>query len=280
MSDKNNDLKVGVLERQNWDGDGKEPLGNIFEYVTAQAEDAIEWYLKKKSSKKFWARSLRLAAIISTSVAGLIPLISEINTTAGVPDVPPALASVALLLAVTFVGLDRFFGFSTAWMRFLSTELKIRNALQLFRVEWEIKSSSLKGTPPNEDQLQERLVACRDFLVTINSAVESEMLAWKNEFQTALKQIDDAAQAKQEIEKLGGVNIRIKNPNLCIDGWSVSIDDGLKKKCEGKTAAFNNLQPGMHKIKLTSSVGEDTYTAEKAVTIPAGSSLDVLMELS
>jgi hypothetical protein len=35
----------------------------------------------------------------------------------GIPVIQPAWASVALLVAAACVGLDRFFGYSTAWMR-------------------------------------------------------------------------------------------------------------------------------------------------------------------
>lgn len=280
MAEENKDLGIGDLDIQDW-GEEKSPeaLTKVFSYVTGQAEDTIVWYLKRKASKRLGARFFRFSAIIATALAGLIPLFSEIYTTSGVPNISPAWASVALVIAVSFVGIDRFFGFSTAWVRFLTTELKIRNALQLFKIEWEIKSASLKGMKPNDEELLERLDMCKVFLITVNSAVENEMIAWKEEFQAALKQIDDAAQAKQEIQKMGGLTVTVKNSELFVNGWNVSIDDGLPKKCKGKTAAFGNLVPGMHVIKVFSTVKDEKHSAEKAVTIAAGGSLDIVLEL-
>ena len=120
---------------------------------------------------------------------------------------------------------------------------------------------------------------CKAFLITINTAVEKEMIAWKEEFQAALKQIDDAAQAKQKVQRMGGLNITVKNSQLCVNGWDASIDDGVPKKYKGKTAAFRDLVPGLHVIKVSTTFDDEKHGAEKAVTIVAGGSLDVELEL-
>lgn len=46
-------------------------------------------------------------------------------------------ASIVLGIAAGLVMLDRFFGFSTAWVRYISTELHLRQILDEFRLDWE-----------------------------------------------------------------------------------------------------------------------------------------------
>lgn len=196
------DLQYRPLEDLSWTPEQRVvSLDRVFDYVSTEAQQAISWYLNKKRSKRIWAQLLRLGAILATTVAGIIPLLAEIFVSEGRSVISPAWASVALILAVALVGLDRFFGFSSAWMRFLTTELKIRNALQLFQMDWEMQKASWKSPDPTDEQTQDMLAQCKTFLGQVNALLENEMAAWVREFQTALKQIDEAAKARVETTK-------------------------------------------------------------------------------
>ena len=145
------DLVAGSLEDLSWAPDERmSSLEKVFKYVSGEAQQAIVWYLRKKDPKRKGARFLRFGAIIATTMAGLIPLLAEIFKVNGQPQISPAWASVALILAVALIGLDRFFGFSTAWMRFLTTEIQIRTALQAFQLDWEIQKAAWKEPVPTE----------------------------------------------------------------------------------------------------------------------------------
>ena len=104
--------------------------------------------------------------------------------------IDPAWATVLLLIAVTFVGLDHFFGFSNSWMRFISAELKIKTNYESFQLNWQIKLAALEGETPSAEQAVELLNMCRDFLETINNILLEEMEEWKRNFKAALKKID------------------------------------------------------------------------------------------
>ena len=53
-------------------------LETLFEYITKEAESAINWYLKQKRSKQNRARLLRFCSIIAGTIAGLIPIMGQI----------------------------------------------------------------------------------------------------------------------------------------------------------------------------------------------------------
>ena len=79
-NNKSNDLKFVNLEGFSWTSDERiNSLEQVFKYVSSEAQQAINWYLSKKNSKRIWARILRFAAILATTVAGLIPLLSQIT---------------------------------------------------------------------------------------------------------------------------------------------------------------------------------------------------------
>ena len=65
-------------------------------------------------------------SVAIATVAGILPLMSQL---AGASIIPPALASIALALGVALLALDRYFGFSRAWMRYVTTDLRIQKLL-------------------------------------------------------------------------------------------------------------------------------------------------------
>jgi hypothetical protein len=274
------DLEVSALEELSWMPDARgSALEKVFKHVSGEAQRAIEWYLSKKHPKRLGARVLRCAAIVATTAAGLIPLLAEIYTADGKPQISPGWASVALVVAVALIGFDRFFGFSSAWMRFLTTEIQIRSALQAFQLDWEIQRAVWKGSAPTDEQVQEMLARCKAFLVQVNTCLENEMTAWIQEFQAALRQIDETAKARAEATKLGGATVIVSNGNQCANGWELCIDGGSRRRYTGKTAALRDLLPGIHTIRVEGVMNGRGVQAEKAVVIPAGDTTQIELEV-
>jgi hypothetical protein len=171
-------------------------LEAVVGYVSGEAKRAISWYLAKKGAKRRGAQSLRLIAILATVLAGLIPLLAEIAENYRVPQIAPAWASVALMIAAACVGLDHYFGYSSAWMRFLTTEMQIRCVLHDFRLEWETRRAAWETEQPTVEEAQEALGLSRSFLAKVNDILQAEMHTWVNEFSLALKDFDRVSQTR------------------------------------------------------------------------------------
>jgi conflict system pore-forming effector with SLATT domain len=121
------DVKPINWEPLKWDPQNcEESLKAVSHRIEQMAQQPINWYLDARRSKSRCARWLRMGAIVATALAGLLPLLAQIFIAEG-GQMPfsPAWASVALGLAALFVAVDKFFGCSTAWMRFIATEHKI-----------------------------------------------------------------------------------------------------------------------------------------------------------
>jgi hypothetical protein len=135
-----------------------------------------------------------MAAIVLGIIAAILPLLAQIYTDNGNPDVDPAWASVALALAAGLIALDKFFGFSAAWGRFMATELAIGHLRQDFEYEWEERRAAWPTEEPvSEDEVKEALASVRAFVAKLNTLIEGETKAWIAEFQTALSQIEKQA---------------------------------------------------------------------------------------
>ena len=99
-------------------------------------------------------------------------------------------------------------------MRYIGTELNLRQLNQEFQLDWEADKSTWLGAEPTSDQLRSTLGQFKAFVTQVNIIVRQETDAWIQEFQTTLKQIDEAAQAKTVVSQLGAANIEVTNGDM------------------------------------------------------------------
>ncbi len=173
----------------------RESIHTVYQRAEKHALDAIEWYLLSKRQKKFWAQGLRLGTIGLTALAGLLPIISEIFQS----TLSPAWASVALGSAGVVLAIDKFCGYSSAWMRFIAAEHQIRQSLHEFQMDYELEQAGWDNAQPSVEQTQKILSRCKAFLFQVDAIIRQETDQWLAEFQDALKQIDSGAKAKTAV---------------------------------------------------------------------------------
>jgi hypothetical protein len=256
-------------------------LQNLFEYLASLAEGTIQWYIWSKQKKKKWAILIRLLAIFAGAVAGLIPMLSEIITISGKTIIHPVWASIALGVMAALVLLDRFFGYSSAWMRFIQAELQIRKLQQEFVLDWEISKAAWEGKEPSSECVQNSLTKFKSFLSQINELILQETSVWIQEFQKTLSLMDEASKSRPAIVEAGAVNITVTNADLCKNGWILCIDGGNPQKYTCKTAAIKNLIVGMHIVRAQQDTQEQKrLSAEAAVNIVSGTSTSLELTLT
>lgn len=176
-----------------WSQDNRSgALGQLFKRALVYAQEIEDWYTRKRRIRRRWGRRLRVTAIMLGSIAALLPVLSEIYTRDGQPVIAPAWATVALILAATVVGLDRFFGFSTGWMRFMAAELKLARNRHEFEGEWAALHASSEG-PASDEELDSLLECARKLVREMDEIVLDETGIWTAEFQSALDRAEQAA---------------------------------------------------------------------------------------
>lgn len=244
----------------------KESIHTIYQRTEKHALETINWYLLSKKEKKFWAQNLRLGVIILTALAGLLPMFSEVG------KFSPVWASIALGFAGVLLAVDKFFGYSSAWMRFIATEHQIRQCLHEFQIDYELEQAGWDGAQPTAEQTQKILGQCKAFLFKVDAIVRQETDQWLAEFQDALKQIeiDSAAKTKPEARNVGGVNVTLSNADQFPNGWKITVDGGTSIDCSGKSTALPDLTVGMHKLRLEGELNHETKAVERLVTVTSG----------
>lgn len=175
----------------NWEPAARAPsLNAVFSHALSHAEQVISWYLDAKGLKRICARWLRLAAIALTTIGALMPLFADF--------IAPFWTTVALALAAMCVGVDRFYGCSSAWMRFMTTEHRVRQHLNGFQIECEALKAQWPEGVPDEEQVQQALARAKQFITEVDEIVRQETAQWSREFSNVITEIDQAAKRSQQ----------------------------------------------------------------------------------
>ncbi|HEX6829384.1 MAG TPA: SLATT domain-containing protein [Burkholderiales bacterium] len=286
-STTNNNVRPARRDNPAWDSaNPASAVQSVYQRVEDHATGVIDWYLKAKHSKRIFARAYRTGALILDGMAGLLPMFAQMHLGASVnPDshwailLPlveqPAWASVFLGLAALLVLLDRFFGCSTAWMRFITTEHQVRQALHEFQIDCDIEQASWQGGQPDAGQVQAALQRCKAFVVKVDDMVRAETDRWVSEFQDAIKQVDEMAKARAALAETGAVNVSVTNGDRAEGGWHLSVDGSPPTTHSGTQATLGALTPGLHTITVSGTVDGKPRSASKAVTVLAGKAAEV-----
>lgn len=185
------DIRPGELGFLNWAPEhARQSLDEVYQHVVDMASKAISWYLAARRPKKRWAQVLRVGAIIMVAIAGVLPVLSQIFAVGNSMVIQPAWAAVALAIAVALVALDRFFGFSSAWARYITTGQAISAALNQFRLDWQQSSTQLPVGGLTQDRIDHLLDLAKTLATKTDDLIQSETSQWVKEFRETLIEIE------------------------------------------------------------------------------------------
>ena len=176
-----------------WDGaDPAKSLQKIRNAVEVEGQKAIDWYWKAKRWKRIPSQSIQFCALLLTAAAGLVPIILQLVKNAGAVtkgfDSGP-LASLFVGIAAALLGLDKAFGYSSGWTRYVLTATSMTKLLHEFRMDW-IALSAAAAAPPTTEQRTAMIQRAKDFVSTIQGMVAQETKDWAAEFQSNMAQME------------------------------------------------------------------------------------------
>lgn len=192
-----NDLVTDLLDDLCWwtDEETKDSLNRIYEHAQRISKESVIWYIKAKNRKRRWARLLRFFAVCAVGTAGVVPVLAMIlENSKSALAFNSAWASVLFGVAGLLVGVDKFFGLSSAWSRYADAELQIQAMRHRFELEWQIGKASLCGDEPACEEVIEMLKKAKRFVAEVDNVIKRETDQWAAEFQQAMRRMDESTQ--------------------------------------------------------------------------------------
>lgn len=263
-------------------------ITDIYSYANAKATEAIGWYLSKKSGKQLAAAWLRFLAIAFTTLGGLIPLMvaSRILDSAPAGQAGGATAIdfaqfgyISLALAGACVFLDRFFGYSTGWIRYVTSALKLQKLREEFNVDWAVLCSSHQSSPPSVTEREAMLRRVQSFLLAIMSEVESETAAWAVEYRNSIAELDKSARQQLEASKPGVINLTVKNANAFAGGVTVVLDGVPRQTITASDCQLAPVFPGDHLVEVRAKINGKDVSCGAAMRIEPGQAVPLSLSL-
>ena len=224
----------------------REKLDQSYLETITNAYGSADWYKNKLKGQSKWSKRIRFAAIILVGSGGIFPLIKNVSTY----DVSDW-GYIAIALAGILIFLDRFFGFSSAWLRYILTEMDMRQQIKDFENKWKIELVKIDNgqTELTVDKTIEMLNMLKEFSFKIDELVKQETNSWAAEFQTNIAELQKMANAKLENLQPGSVKVVAKNTDHYKE-VSIKVDNVERKIISGGEALIDNVSPGAHEIAL------------------------------
>ncbi|CAL9510684.1 SLATT domain-containing protein [Streptomyces sp. enrichment culture] len=176
------DLTGRAFPHGDW-GEPAERLEELYRWVEQGALQTAAWYLADRVWKRRGARALRTGAAAGAVAGAALPLL---DLTGAVGGVAPW-GYLALLLAVACIGVDRFFGVTSGWIRDVATAQAVQRRLQVLQFDWASESvrEVLGPTEGTAGEAAERCLAVlRRFSEDVTELVRAETADWMVAFRT------------------------------------------------------------------------------------------------
>jgi hypothetical protein len=276
-----------------WNGaDPDDSLRKVQLHAEDVAQAAIAWYWRNTRWKRLLSRFIQASALMLAALSGIVPIVATIITNARKVPVPfdsGLVASLLVGLAAALLGLDKAFGASTGWARYVLTATTIRKALAEFRLDWTALTAV--SSPLAPEQINALLQLAKEFVTSVEGLVLQETKDWIGEFQTNMAQlekdvkaqldtlnakVEKAQQATAMLAKAGSLELTVPNADkadqLAFDVTLSPPTGSLppERVTNTKVWAKTSVPPGHCKVVLSAAIGGKPATAQSIVEIKPG----------
>jgi hypothetical protein len=275
-------------------------LSEIHSYVIREAGKSLQWYWRAKRMKSLLSQVIRFTAWVLAAAGGLLPVVVSLFKNRLPANLSDGLwASLLLGIAAALVGLDKAFGYSSGWARYVLTATNIHKTLEDFRMEWAelMAKAGTSLTPENVAPLIDR---ASKFRTDVEGLVLQETKDWVTEFQNNMVQMekdivaqvaalkaeaDKTAQARKVAQQPGSIQLHIQNANKADTGTGISVlltdaqDKTIQEPVTGATWARLNLLAGQYKIRIQATVQGHSAEDQKVVVVKPGEVAEVQLTL-
>jgi hypothetical protein len=280
-----------------WDEyNGKPPgaaLRKIYEHANATSSSIRDWYWRSIDVKRrisWWIRSATFVLVIAGT---LLPIGAGFSDSVDIRLGFTQSGVIVLALAGLLQVADRIFGWSSGWIRYITTVSAVETRSRKFELEWASLLQQKNGALTADDVTQMFGVA-KQFEEDIVKLQNDETEKWVAEFNTSLAAMGDVIKAQRDsndqavtairtevtaANQTGAIEIKLtRAPGSAVTTVDIALDDEPPAPFTGNTWSRVNLKPGQYRIRLKT---HDTPPAafEPVATVVANSTAKLEINL-
>jgi len=171
-------------------------LAQIFDDAQKYSQAARDWYWKSIATKRNASIIVRAASFVLLICGGLLPVIAAL-----LPDNHRLLATQVGVAALALAGLlqaaDRIFGWSTGWLRYITTVTQMESTTRRFALDWGSYILS-KGTSLSDSDRKPLFDLASKFADDIAKLQGDETDKWVVEFNSSVAALGDLIKTQRE----------------------------------------------------------------------------------
>lgn len=171
-------------------------IKQLFEHTLTQADTTINWYRTYKVKKGRVAKTIRIAATLLLICSTLMPYMASLNAE---NKTNASLLYFGYLLAGLGGGLlllDRYYGYSNSWIRFVLTGQDLQRIRDTFIEHWQVVY--VQQLPLTIDSFGTLIGEISTFRELFGGTVKAETETWAREFQQSMKELIDALNEQRD----------------------------------------------------------------------------------
>lgn len=262
-----------------WSGPPADHLEQLRAYAEVKIEGELDWYRRNKKGRATTSQRLRFWAVSCTILGGLVPVVvAAVGERPAFLDGWPIrfgqLGYVLLGIAGGFVLMDRYFGYSTGWMRYVLAMQAIEKSREQFRMEWtalrRLLSTATTGTPDESELIDRMIQRARAVIIDVKERSEQETQAWIAEFQTNLAQFEKDLKSQLEAGRPGGIDIDVTDGRKADTPVEVLLDGMIADRFVGTAGSIGFVAPGMHRVTARAQKAGRDYSASIMINVGGG----------
>jgi len=268
------DIQQETKDFLHWDQfDGKpakESLPAIYEHAVAYSNACRGWYWRSIRNKRLISLVTRLLTFALGAFGVSAPLIAAIWSLDEHKLLWSQLAVVALAMAGLVQLADRIFGWSSGWLRYISTVTAMENMTRQFQLDWAMYFIS-RGSSDAPSEVKPLFELAQKFELQLGALQSDETNGWISEYNSgaamlseiikvsretvdkSVLEIQTAAQSHGQARAAGAIELTFTTELQPRPSLRVALDGGTLEECSGLTWTRLGVESGHHKIVVQAS---------------------------
>ncbi|EMV7410083.1 TPA: SLATT domain-containing protein [Enterobacter soli] len=287
-------ITSGKLRWDQYNGKGpNEVIGTIYTDISSTSENIRNWYWSSISAKRWTSLIARGLAFLLLLVGITLPLLAALG------DVPKdklfltQLSVASLVLAGLVQFADRVFGWSSGWMRYMSTVTAMENLTRSFQKQWG-KYLVSKNGPLNVEDAHALFDLANGLEQELTKLQADETTKWAVEFNAGIALLDtliktqreendkklEAVQASQTLqlhESAGAIEVNLVF-NIGVHAITIGLDEDTPVNFLGNSWVQVKVTPGLHAVRIN-TCSQSPMIIERIAEVKSGSltKLDIVV---